>query len=149
MHRLPARASYDKHVVHGILDEALVCTISYVDAQGAPVTIPTNFVRCGEDVLVHGKANAGYLTAAASGAQVCCTVTLLDGLVLARSAFHHSMNYRSVVLFGTGQLVRFVHRVGPFLGTTSLRVVMFPLRPTPLASTRIPGPATQKRSLRH
>ena len=93
--------------MHGILDEALVCTVSFVDGTD-PVTIPTNFVRIGDDIIVHGKSNAAYLRALTGGGRVCLSFTLIDGLVLARSAFHHSMNYRSVVMFGIGEAVMWV-----------------------------------------
>ena len=106
LNRLPNRAQYDKDVVHSILDEALYCTVSYVEGGTVPVTIPTNFVRIGEDVYVHGKGSAAFIRAMSAG-QVCLTFTLLDGLVLARSAFHHSINYRSAVMFGTGEEVRY------------------------------------------
>ena len=77
LHRLPARAVYDKATVHSILDEALFCTVSFTDADQNPVTIPTNFVRIGEDVVVHGKSNAAMIRALASGRRVCITVTLV------------------------------------------------------------------------
>jgi nitroimidazol reductase NimA-like FMN-containing flavoprotein (pyridoxamine 5'-phosphate oxidase superfamily) len=82
-----------------ILDEALVCTVAFVE-EGRPVSIPTTHWRMGDRVLFHGGQGSRLATAMAAGAELCVTVTLVDGLVLARSAFHHSMNYRSVVLFG-------------------------------------------------
>ena len=122
---------YDKHIVHAILDEALFCTVSYVNDDGTPVTIPTNFVRIGESIVVHGKASAGYIRALATGRRACLSVTLVrlcacltllmhslsmylhdtmlrpqfDALILARSAFNHSANYRSVIIYGSGEEV--------------------------------------------
>jgi uncharacterized protein len=99
LHRRPTRGSYDRATVHAILDEALVCQLGFV-VDGQPVVLPTMFVRHGERVLVHGAAAGRFMRALAHGAGACLSVTLLDGLVLARSAFHHSMNYRSVLVFG-------------------------------------------------
>jgi nitroimidazol reductase NimA-like FMN-containing flavoprotein (pyridoxamine 5'-phosphate oxidase superfamily) len=98
-HRIPARGTYDRAAVHAILDEALVCHLGFSYA-GQPFVIPTTFVRDGETLYVHGAAASRTLKSLASGVAACVTVTLLDGLVLARSAFHHSMNYRSVVALG-------------------------------------------------
>lgn len=103
--RLPARAHYDEQSVYSILDEALVCTVAFV-RDGLPMQIPTGFCRQGNKLYIHGSVGSGYLRAlAAQPADVCVSATLLDGLVLARSAFHHSMNYRSVVAFGRTALV--------------------------------------------
>jgi nitroimidazol reductase NimA-like FMN-containing flavoprotein (pyridoxamine 5'-phosphate oxidase superfamily) len=97
--RLAKRASYDRNVIDAILDEALVCHVGFV-VYGAPVVIPTIHWRCGDRLYLHGSAASRMLRTLRDGVEVCVTVTLLDGLVLARSAFHHSMNYRSVVVFG-------------------------------------------------
>jgi uncharacterized protein len=102
--RLPQRASYDVETVHAILDAGLVCTVSFVE-DGRPVAIPTAYARVGDALVFHGSAKSRTLLAAAAGAELCVTVTHLDGLVLARSAFHHSVNYRSVVVFGRGVAV--------------------------------------------
>ena len=103
LRRLPARGSYDREVVHAILDEALVAHLA-VTTDAGPRIIPTTFARVDEVVYVHGSvANRTFRTA--SGTAVCLAVTVLDGLVLARSAFHHSMNYRSVVLYGMAEVV--------------------------------------------
>ena len=99
VHRLPQRASYDVETVHAILDAGLVCHVGVVE-DGRPVVIPTAYARVGDVVVFHGSSKSRTLLAAAGGAEVCVTVTHLDGLVLARSAFHHSVNYRSVVIFG-------------------------------------------------
>ncbi len=95
--RIPARGSYDPALIRSIVDEALVCTVAFV-ADGQPYAIPTIHARVGDRLVFHG-AKASRLLAAMDG-PVCVTVTLVDGLVLARSAFHHSMNYRSVVVLG-------------------------------------------------
>ncbi|WDV50236.1 pyridoxamine 5'-phosphate oxidase family protein [Streptomyces coeruleorubidus] len=96
------RASYDKELVHSILDEAYVCHLGFV-RDGAPVVLPTLYARLGERLYVHGSTGSRPLRAAGQadpGLPVCLTVTHVDGLVLARSAFHHSINYRSVVVHG-------------------------------------------------
>jgi uncharacterized protein len=104
VHRLPERGVYDRAVVDAILDEGLVCHVGFVE-DGQPVVIPTLYARVGDVVFVHGSAASRMLRRLASGADVCLTVTLVDGLVLARSAFHHSINYRSVVVFGRARIV--------------------------------------------
>ena len=98
--RLPERGRYDRETIHAILDEAFVCHVGFVD-QGQPFVIPTAFARIGDEVVIHGSAASRMLKLFGAGASGCLTVTLVDGLVLARSAFHHSMNYRSVVVLGT------------------------------------------------
>ena len=102
--RLPARGAYDSETIFRILDEGLVCHIGFV-ADGQPFVIPTGYARVGETVYIHGSVASRMLRTLAGGVPVCVTVTLLDGLVLARSAFHHSMNYRSVVILGEARLV--------------------------------------------
>jgi uncharacterized protein len=102
--RLPKRASYDPVQVHAILDEAFLCHVGFV-LDGQPYVIPTGYARSGEKLYIHGSAASRMLRTLSQGIDVCVTVTLLDGLVLARSAFHHSMNYRSVVVLGQAQLV--------------------------------------------
>jgi uncharacterized protein len=97
--RLPARASYERAAIDGILDEALVCHVGFAH-EGQPYVIPTTFARVGDVLYVHGSAASRMLRTLREGIPVCVTVTLLDGLVFARSAFHHSMNYRSVVILG-------------------------------------------------
>ncbi|GAA2285479.1 pyridoxamine 5'-phosphate oxidase family protein [Streptomyces hawaiiensis] len=100
--RSPDRAAYDKDLVHSILDEAYVCHLGFV-RDGAPVVLPTLYARVGERLYVHGSTGSRPLRAAGQadpGLPVCLTVTHVDGLVLARSAFHHSINYRSVVVHG-------------------------------------------------
>jgi uncharacterized protein len=99
--RLAPRARYDRETLHAILDEALVCHVAFL-RDGAPSMVPSVFVRQGDAVYLHGSTGNRAFRAVASGAEVCIEVTLLDGLVLARSAFHHSMNYRSAVIYGRG-----------------------------------------------
>jgi uncharacterized protein len=102
--RLPKRGSYDRGVLDAILDEGLVCHVGFV-ADGQPYVIPTTYGRAGDRLYLHGSAASRMLKAMRGGIPVCVTVTLLDGLVLARSAFHHSMNYRSAVVIGPARLV--------------------------------------------
>jgi len=102
--RLPDRGHYDAETIHKILDEAFVCHVGFVvDSQ--PYVIPTNFARAGDRLYLHGSSASRMLRSLAGGIPVCVTVTLVDALVLARSAFHHSVNYRSVVALGRATLV--------------------------------------------
>lgn len=103
--RLGERGRYDTETIHAILDEALICHVGFV-VDGNPVVIPTIHWREGETLYFHGSAASRMLRSLRDGVDACVTVTLLDGLVLARSAFHHSMNYRSVVVFGKAREVR-------------------------------------------
>jgi uncharacterized protein len=102
--RLPKRGLYDKEQVNSILDEGFLCHVGFV-ADGHPYVIPTLYVRDGDQIYIHGSAASRMLRTLDEGADVCLTVTLVDGFVLARSAFHHSMNYRSVVVLGKARLV--------------------------------------------
>jgi nitroimidazol reductase NimA-like FMN-containing flavoprotein (pyridoxamine 5'-phosphate oxidase superfamily)/GNAT superfamily N-acetyltransferase len=102
--RLKKRSSYDRALVHRVLDEGFVCHVGFV-VDGEPYVLPTAYGRDGDTLYLHGAAASRMLHVLGSGAPACVTVTLVDGLVLARSAFHHSMNYRSVVLFGPAREV--------------------------------------------
>ena len=102
--RLPTRGSYDRALIDSILDEALVCHVGF-SAEGQPYVLPMNFARVGDAIYLHGSVASRLLRALRDGVPVCATVTLLDGVVLARSAFHHSMNYRSVVVLGSAREV--------------------------------------------
>src|ERR1700736_4180811 len=102
--REPQRAVYDRETVKQILDEAFLCHVGFV-ADGQPFVIPTSFGRDGDVLYIHGSAASRMLRRMKDGVPVCITVTLLDGLVLARSVFNHSMNYRSVVILGTATVV--------------------------------------------
>ncbi|HUL33196.1 MAG TPA: pyridoxamine 5'-phosphate oxidase family protein [Candidatus Eisenbacteria bacterium] len=97
------RAIYDRDAIYKILDEAFVCHVGFA-MEGQPYVIPTMFARVGDAIYFHGSAASRMLRSASSGLPVCLTVTLADGLVLARSVFNHSMNYRSVVALGTAAL---------------------------------------------
>ncbi len=102
--RLPKRGDYDRQTIHMILDEALICHVGFA-VEGQPFVIPTAYGRVGDRLYIHGSPASRMLRTLQGGVDVCVTVTLLDGLVLARSAFHHSMNYRSVVIFGEATIV--------------------------------------------
>src|SRR6185436_19293821 len=102
--RLPQRGSFEREQINQILDEGIVCHVGFV-VDGHPVVIPTGYGRVEEDLIIHGSQASRMLRALKQGIDVCVTVTLIDGLVLARSAFHHSMNYRSVVIFGRARLI--------------------------------------------
>jgi nitroimidazol reductase NimA-like FMN-containing flavoprotein (pyridoxamine 5'-phosphate oxidase superfamily) len=102
--RLPQRGSYDRELIDRILDEGFICHVGFaVDSR--PFVIPTGYARVGDRLFIHGSQASRMLRTLEQGIDVCVTVTLIDGLVLARSAFHHSMNYRSVVVFGNAGLV--------------------------------------------
>jgi uncharacterized protein len=102
--REPQRAVYDRSVVNQILDEGFICHLGF-NVEGQPYVIPTSYARDNDLLYVHGSAASRMLRKAADGIPVCLTVTLLDGLVLARSIFNHSMNYRSVVVLGVTTLI--------------------------------------------
>jgi nitroimidazol reductase NimA-like FMN-containing flavoprotein (pyridoxamine 5'-phosphate oxidase superfamily) len=105
LHRLPKRASYDVETIYEILDEGFVAHVGFtIDDQ--TFVIPTGYARRGDELLIHGSAASRMMRAMAWEIEVCVTVTLVDGLVLARSAFHHSMNYRSAVVFGTAKIIK-------------------------------------------
>lgn len=97
--RLPKRAEYNLETIHAILDEGFVCHVGFV-VDGQPFVIPTGYARVDNHIYIHGSAASRMLRSLSTGIDVCLTVTIVDGIVLARSAFHHSMNYRSVVVFG-------------------------------------------------
>src|SRR3989475_9610086 len=102
--RLPQRGSFDREIINAILDEGFVCHVGFC-VDGRPFVIPTGYARDGERLYIHGSQASRMLRALGRGIDVCVTVTLIDGLVLARSAFHHSINYRSVVIFGSARVV--------------------------------------------
>ena len=103
--RLPKRGVYDRELVYRILDEGFICHVSFA-VDGQPFVIPTGYARVGDQVFIHGSQMSRMLRTLAQGVNVCVAVTLIDGLVLARSAFHHSVNYRSVVIFGRAAMVK-------------------------------------------
>lgn len=102
--RLPDRGHYDRETIYAILDQTFVCHVGFV-VDGQPYVIPTSYGRSGDFLYIHGSAASRMLHNLAGGVPACVTVTLLDGLVVARSLFHSSMNYRSVVILGTARLV--------------------------------------------
>ena len=103
--RLPKRGVYDKPTIYSILDQGFICHVGFV-VDGQPFVIPTGYARSGDTLYIHGSAASRTIkTATTDSIDICVTVTLLDALVLARSAFHHSMNYRSVVVLGKARLV--------------------------------------------
>jgi nitroimidazol reductase NimA-like FMN-containing flavoprotein (pyridoxamine 5'-phosphate oxidase superfamily) len=102
--RLPDRGKYDAESVYGILDEAFICHVGFV-VDGQPYVIPTGFGRVGDTLYIHGSAASRMLRTVSTRVPVCVTVTLVDGIVMARSGFHSSMNYRSVVIFATAKVV--------------------------------------------
>ena len=102
--RLPKRGHFDRETVNAILDEGFICHVGFVvDSQ--PFVIPTGYARVDDKLYIHGSQASRMLRSLAGGVDACVTVTIVDGLVLARSAFHHSMNYRSVLVFGRATLV--------------------------------------------
>lgn len=104
LRRLPKRGSFERQTVYEILDEGFVCHVAFV-SDGHPVVIPTAYGRVGDKLYLHGARASRMLKTLGTGADVCVNVTLVDGLVLARSVFHHSINYRSVVVFGRARIV--------------------------------------------
>jgi hypothetical protein len=104
VNRLPKRGDYAKETIHSILDAAFLCHVGFV-VEGQPYVIPTGYGRAGDTLFIHGSAASRMLRNLEKGIDACVTVTLLDGIVLARAAFHHSMNYRSVVILGKATLV--------------------------------------------
>jgi len=102
--RLPQRGYYDTETIYKILDEALICHVGLVDNK-EPYVIPINFARMDDTIVLHGSKSSRLLKHVEAGKPVCIETTILDGLVLARSVFHHSVNFRSVVLFGTGRTI--------------------------------------------
>jgi nitroimidazol reductase NimA-like FMN-containing flavoprotein (pyridoxamine 5'-phosphate oxidase superfamily) len=113
--RLPKRAVYETARIHAILDEGVICHVGFV-VDGQPYVMPTGYARVGNELYIHGSPASRMLRTLGDGIDCCVTVTLLDGFVLARSAFHHSMNYRSVVVLGRARVV-----TDPAEKTTALR----------------------------
>lgn len=102
--RIPDRGQYDQETIYGIIDSHFLCHIGFID-QGTPFVIPTAYCRIGDFLYVHGSSKSRMMATLAAGADICVTITHMDGLVLARSAFHHSINYRSVVIMAKGEWV--------------------------------------------
>jgi nitroimidazol reductase NimA-like FMN-containing flavoprotein (pyridoxamine 5'-phosphate oxidase superfamily) len=138
--RLPDRGAFDRDTVHAILDEALICHVGFVH-EGAPVVIPTLHGRAGDMLYVHGSAASRMLKTLGDGVPVCITVSIVDGLVLARSAFHHSINYRSVVVFGRATVLE-----DPDEKNEALRVVSEHVVPGRWEDVRPPAPIELKQT---
>src|SRR5580704_10518154 len=102
--RKPDRGSYDRELIYRILDEAFVCHVAFI-ADGQPFVVPTNYVRVGEKLFLHGSTASRLMRTLSSGAAFCLSVTLLDGIVFAPTAMGHSVNYRSVVVIGKAEVV--------------------------------------------
>ena len=102
--RLPKRGHFDRETVYAILDEGFICHVGFAP-QGQPFVIPTGYARVDDKLYIHGSQASRMLRTLSGGLDACVTVTIVDGLVLARSAFHHSINYRSVVIFGRATIV--------------------------------------------
>ncbi len=135
---MPKRGVYDRETVHAILDEGLVCHVGFVDGE-TPLVIPTAYGRQGDTLYLHGSAASRMLRGLAGGVNVCVTVTLLDGLVMARSAFHHSMNYRSVVILGKAAAVE-----DPAEKMEAMRIFTEHVSPGRWAKVRPPTPQELK-----
>lgn len=115
---MPERGKYDAETIHGILDEGFLCHVGFA-VEGQPFVIPTLYGRAGGTLYLHGSAASRTLRELARGVEACVTVTLTDGLVLARSGYHSSMNYRSVTAFGTARLIEGDERKVEALRTVS------------------------------
>ena len=139
--RLADRGRYDWDTIHSVLDEGLVCHLGFA-IDGRPWVMPTTYARVGNSLYVHGAAANFALKTLASGVDACVTVTLLDGLVLARSAFHHSMNYRSVMLFGRAERVE-----DPQEQYDSMVAIVEHLVPGRSNDTRLPSPEELRKTL--
>lgn len=133
LRRLPDRASYDRETVYRILDEGIVCHLGFVK-DNQPFVTPTNYGRLGDRLILHGSAASRTLRQLETGVECCVTVTLLDGLVLARSAFHHSVNYRSVMIFG-----RAVKIEAPADKVAALRALVEHIVPGRWGEVRVPS----------
>jgi uncharacterized protein len=131
--REPDRAVYDRETVYKILDEGFICHVGF-NVDGQPFVIPTSYGRAGDNLYIHGSAASRMLRNLDGGIPVCVTVTLLDGLVLARSIFNHSMNYRSVVILGTATAV-----LDPTEKLTALRSLSEHILPGRWAESRHPN----------
>lgn len=106
LRRLPKRGAYDVETIYKILDEGFIAHVGFAGAGGQTFVIPTGYARRGGELLIHGSGASRMMRALSEEIEICVTVTLVDGLVLARSAFHHSMNYRSVVAFGAAKIIK-------------------------------------------
>ena len=133
IHRHPERSENDRAVLWRILDDALTCTVAWVDPDGRPRALPTIHARIDDTLYLHGSRAARAWKSAARGAELCVVATVVDELVLARTSPHHSMNYRSAVVFGRGREVtdRDELALDVWAGTLPLRTVAGPPKPSP------------------
>ncbi len=132
--RLRERGVYERGVIDAILDEALICHVGFV-VEGRPRVLPTIHARVGDTVYIHGSVASHMLRSLADGAEACLVATIIDGLVLARSAFHHSMNYRSVVVFGAARAVTDLEE-----REAALSAIVEHVAPGRMAEVRAPSP---------
>lgn len=139
--RLPERGRYDIETIHAILDEAFVCHIGFV-VDGKPFVIPTTYTRIDDRLVIHGSPASRMLRSLESGVPMCVTVTIVDGLVLARSAFHHSINYRSVVILGTATVLK-----DEAEKASALRAFVEHIVPGRSVEAREPNPSELKQTL--
>jgi hypothetical protein len=135
------RAVYDRAAAYRILDEGFICHVGFV-VDGQPFVIPTGYGRVGDNLYIHGSAASRMLRRVDEGVAVCVTVTLLDGLVLARSIFNHSMNYRSVVILGTARAV-----IDPTEKLEALRLLSEHILPGRWVESRLPNEKELKATL--
>ena len=141
LRRKRERGSPERRVIDAVLDEGLICHVAFA-VDGTPYAVPMTYARAGDVVYLHGASGNRTLRALAGGAPACVTVTLLDGLVLARSAFHHSMNYRSVMLFGSAARVD-----DDAEQLTAAAALLDHLAPGRSAHARAPSPAERRATL--
>jgi nitroimidazol reductase NimA-like FMN-containing flavoprotein (pyridoxamine 5'-phosphate oxidase superfamily) len=132
--RLPARAASNWETIASVLDEGFVCHVGFVGADGRPYVIPTSYGRVDDVLYLHGSPASRMLRSLAGGIDICVTVTLIDGFVMARSAFHHSLNYRSVVVLG-----RAVEEKDPSVKATALVAFVDHIMAGRAADTRAPN----------
>jgi len=139
--RLPARGHYDRDTIYPIVDAGLICHVGFV-IDGRPFVLPTLHARAGDTLLLHGASTSRMLRHMAEGGEVCVTITHVDGLVLAKSVFNHSVNYRSAVLFGRGRLVE--DEPGKMAALAAFTEKILPGR---WADARLPNPTEMKATL--
>jgi nitroimidazol reductase NimA-like FMN-containing flavoprotein (pyridoxamine 5'-phosphate oxidase superfamily) len=139
--RIPERARYDRDTVNAILDEALICHVGFV-ADGSPFVIPTIHARVGDVLYFHGSPASRMLRQMKKGAEVTVTATIVDGIIAARSAFHHSMRYRSAMVFGEARVVE-----DPEERATAFETITNAVLPGRWSEARVPNPKEDKGTL--
>lgn len=133
--RVPERAAYDRDTIYAIVDAALICHVAFVD-EGQPFVIPTLHARIGDTLLLHGSPGSRMLRQVQAGNEVCVSIALVDGLVAAKAVFHHSVNYRSAVLFGRGRKISGEEETRKALQAFSEKIL-----PGRWQEARVPNPA--------